>query len=104
MNTAGHTEPPPHPSLAEDTFTWRPDCRHFVGGLPCKHWRPCPGCKKYDPVGYRVLIIMLGLLGDMLIASPLPARIKKDHPDAHITWLVDDACAPVLRMNPDIER
>ena len=85
-------------------FEWRPDCRFFVGGLPCRHWRVCAGCELYDPVQRRVLIVMLGLLGDMLIASPLPARIKREHPATHITWLVDEACAPVLRMNPYIDR
>jgi heptosyltransferase-2 len=50
-----------------------------------------------------VLIVMLGLLGDMLIASPLPARIRTERPGAHVTWLVDDACAPILRMNPYVD-
>ena len=40
----------------------------------------------------------------MLIASPLPARIRKDNPDVHISWLVDGSCAPVLQMNPHIDR
>ena len=90
--------------INEDKFVWHSDCRHFVGGLPCKHWRPCQGCAYHDPVTARVLIVMLGLLGDMLIASPLPARIKRDDPGKHITWLVDEQCAPLLRMNPYIDR
>jgi heptosyltransferase I len=47
---------------------------------------------------------MLGFLGDILIASPLPARIKRDDPEAHITWLVDDRCAPLARLNPYVDR
>lgn len=86
-----------------DTFEIRPDCRHFAGGRPCQHWRPCHGCPHHDPVDHRVLIVMLGLLGDMLIASPLPARIRAEKPGAHITWLVDEACAPILRMNPYVD-
>lgn len=92
------------PGYPPSSFIWRPDCREFCGGLPCRHWRPCQGCGHYDPITRRVLIVMLGLLGDMLIASPLPARIKREDPGTHITWLVDGACAPVLRMNPDIDR
>ncbi|SEB47696.1 heptosyltransferase-2 [Amycolatopsis tolypomycina] len=86
-----------------NTFVIRPDCRDFVGGMPCRHSRPCHGCPHHDPVNYRVLIVMLGLLGDMLIASPLPARIRAERPGAHITWLVDEACAPILRMNPYVD-
>ncbi|MDQ0687330.1 ADP-heptose:LPS heptosyltransferase [Streptomyces achromogenes] len=86
-----------------DTFEIRPDCRHFAGERPCRHWRPCHGCPHHDPVDHRVLIVMLGLLGDMLIASPLPARIRAEKPGAHITWLVDEACAPILRMNPYVD-
>lgn len=92
------------PEFTEDTFLWHSDCRHFLGGLPCKYWRPCQNCNHHDPVDTRILIVMLGLLGDMLIASALPARIKRDNPAAHITWLVDEACAPVLHMNPYIDR
>jgi heptosyltransferase I len=92
------------PDFTDDNFSWHDDCRHFRGGLPCRFWRPCVGCEHYDPVDYRVLIVMLGLHGDMLIASPLPARIKQDHPRAHITWLTDEAYAPVLRMNPFVDR
>lgn len=86
-----------------DTFEIRPACRHFVGGVPCRFWRPCQGCQHYDPVEFRVLIVMLGLLGDMLIASPLPKRIREDHPRAHVTWLVDAANAAILRMNPYVD-
>ncbi|GIH69893.1 glycosyltransferase family 9 protein [Sphaerimonospora thailandensis] len=91
------------PMHTTETFEIRPDCRHFVGGMPCKHWRPCHGCPHHDPVDHRVLIVMLGLLGDVLIASALPARIRADRPGAHITWLVDEACAPILRMNPYVD-
>lgn len=86
-----------------ETFDIHPDCRHFAGGKPCKHWRPCHDCPLHEPVDYRVLIVMLGLLGDMLIASPLPARIRADRPRAHITWLVGEESAPILRMNPYID-
>jgi ADP-heptose:LPS heptosyltransferase len=91
------------PTHTPDTFRIRPDCRHFAGGMPCRYWRPCHGCPHHDAVDHRVLIVMLGLLGDMLIASPLPARIRADHPGAHVTWLVDEACAPILRMNPFVD-
>lgn len=33
-------------------------------GTDCRHWRSCHHCPHHDPVSYRVLIVMLGLLGD----------------------------------------
>ncbi|MFJ9370535.1 glycosyltransferase family 9 protein [Nocardia sp. NPDC101769] len=94
---------PPFP-LSTKGFAWREDCRHFVGGMPCRHWRACPGCSHYSPVTHRVLIVMLKRMGDMLIASPLPTRIKADHPGAHITWLVGAESAPIVDMIPDVDR
>ncbi|MEW1739296.1 glycosyltransferase family 9 protein [Nocardia beijingensis] len=90
--------------LTTHGFDWNSDCRHFVGGLPCRHWRPCPGCTLYDPVTHRVLIVMLKRMGDMLIASPLPARIKAEHPGAHITWLVGAEAAAIVTMIPHVDR
>ncbi|MFD4406585.1 glycosyltransferase family 9 protein [Nocardia sp. NPDC058499] len=90
--------------LTTNEFTWRPECRHFVGGLPCRHWRACPGCDLYDPVTRRILIVMLKRMGDMLIASPLPARLKAEHPGAHITWVVGADSAPIVEMIPHVDR
>jgi heptosyltransferase-2 len=92
------------PDYTTANFVVHTDCRFFDGGYPCVHWRPCLNCPHHDPVTSRVLIVYLGLLGDMLITSPLPARIKREDPGAHVTWLVDEACAPVVRMNPFVDR
>ena len=94
----------PSVPLSTNGFAWREDCRHFVGGLPCRHWRACPDCPHHSPVTRRVLIVMLKRMGDMLIASPLPARIRADHPGAHITWLVGAESASVVEMIPDVDR
>ncbi|RBO85289.1 glycosyltransferase family 9 protein [Nocardia puris] len=91
-------------TLSTTGFHWNEDCRHFQGGLPCQHWRACPGCGHYDPMTYRVLIVMLKRLGDMLIASPLPTRIRDQHPGAHITWLVGAESAPIVEMIACVDR
>jgi heptosyltransferase-2 len=91
-------------TLTTEGFTWQPSCRHFTGDLPCRHWRACPSCQHFDPVTHRILIVMLRRLGDMLIASPLPARIKAEHPGAHITWLVGAESAPLVEMIPHVDR
>ncbi|WP_159930498.1 MULTISPECIES: glycosyltransferase family 9 protein [Nocardia] len=58
----------------------------------------------YDPITHRILIVMLKRMGDMLLASPLPARIKAEHPGAHITWLVGAESAPIVTMIPHVDR
>jgi len=74
-----------------DKETVHTDCRHYLGYIPCRpHKRKgvhCEGCPYYDPVDYRVLIIKLGAIGDVIRTTPLVHRIKADHPGAFITWL-----------------
>lgn len=80
------------------------DCREYVGAVPCSQWRPCAGCSEYDPISKRILIVHLGRHGDMLITSPLIARLKLETPSSHITWLVDEQYAPIVEMNPEVDR
>jgi ADP-heptose:LPS heptosyltransferase len=67
------------------------DCRHFLGYIPCrphkKYGVHCEGCPHYDPADYRILIIKLGAIGDVIRTTPLLHRLKADHPRAFITWL-----------------
>ncbi len=52
----------------------------------------------------KILIVKLGAMGDVLRTTPLLTALKKRHSDAHITWLVDPACAAVLENNHLIDR
>jgi heptosyltransferase-2 len=67
------------------------DCRHFRGDLPCKphkiHGVICEGCSHYDPVNKRILIIKLAAVGDVVRTTPLLRRLRKDYPQAWISWL-----------------
>lgn len=97
-------EPFVPPRFTTESFVVHSDCRHYDGAFPCKFWRPCQDCPHHDPVGYRVLIVLLEALGDVLLTSPLPKRLKLDRPDAHVTWLVYGWCAPLVRLNPYVDR
>jgi lipopolysaccharide heptosyltransferase I len=44
----------------------------------------------------RILIILLGAIGDVVRALPLLGRLRKAYPDAHITWAVEPKSAPIL--------
>lgn len=92
------------PEFTDSTFTFHPDCRYFTGDVPCKLRRPCTHCDHYSPAGPRILIILLRRLGDVLLVSPLTRRLKREMPNAHITWLVQSDCARLVELNPLVDR
>ena len=48
----------------------------------------------------RILIIRLSAIGDVVFASPLISALRRTHPNAQISWLVESAAAPLLQSNP----
>jgi heptosyltransferase-1 len=44
----------------------------------------------------RVLIVLLGAIGDVVRALPLLGRIRNAWPEAHIAWAVEPKSAPIL--------
>lgn len=53
--------------------------------------------------GQRVLIILMGSLGDVVRGLSLVDAIKGGWADAHITWLVEPACEGIVRLHPRID-
>lgn len=49
-----------------------------------------------------ILIIRPGSLADIIHALPAIALLRKAHPHAEITWVIDAELAPLLRGNPDV--
>lgn len=80
------------------------DCRYFIGEKPCLYHRLCEGCDKYSPMGFRILIIKLGAMGDVLRTTPLLQALKNRYPDSHITWVVDPNSENLLTHNKQIDR
>jgi heptosyltransferase I len=48
----------------------------------------------------RILIVLLGAIGDVVRALPLLGRLRKAYPEAHIAWAVEPKSAPVLEGHP----
>ncbi len=67
------------------------NCRHFRGDVPCKPHKKegihCEGCRHYDPIDERILIIKLGAIGDVIRTTPLLRKLKALYPGSEITWL-----------------
>ncbi len=48
----------------------------------------------------RVLIVLLGAIGDVVRALPLLGRIRRAWPDAHIAWAIEPKSGPILEHHP----
>jgi ADP-heptose:LPS heptosyltransferase len=52
----------------------------------------------------RILVLRFRALGDVLLATPLLAALRRQYPAARIDYLVDAELAPLLAGSPDIDR
>jgi lipopolysaccharide heptosyltransferase I len=48
----------------------------------------------------RVLIILLGAIGDVVRALPLLGRVRRAWPQAHIAWAVEPKSSPIIEGHP----
>ena len=66
------------------------DCSFFPGDRPCKYHKEysikCDTCEYYLPIKFKVLIIKLDAVGDVLRTTSILKPLKQKYPDAHITW------------------
>ena len=52
---------------------------------------------------HRVLLVRLGALGDVVRTMPAVAALRRLRPEAHLTWLVEEAAAPILEGFPALD-
>jgi len=84
------------------------DCRHFRGEVPCTfHKREgvvCEGCEYYEKVDFKVLIIKLAAVGDVLRTTFLLNGLKKKYSSSHITWITEPESIPLFYNNELVDR
>ena len=51
----------------------------------------------------RILIVLLGAIGDVVRGLPLLMRLRRAYPDAHITWAVEPLSEPIVRGHPALD-
>ncbi len=51
----------------------------------------------------RILLVKLSSFGDVLHTLPTLEALRSTYPEAHITWLVEAAYAPLLAGHPDLD-
>ena len=52
----------------------------------------------------NVLIVKLSAIGDVVHTLPSLRALRKLYPDAHVTWVVEEAAADLLAGHPDLNR
>ncbi|MBI5326870.1 MAG: glycosyltransferase family 9 protein [Deltaproteobacteria bacterium] len=79
------------------------DCRYFKGNIPCKphkeKWVHCKGCRFYQRVKKRILIIKLDAVGDVLRTTSILHGLKEQHPDSYILWFTRKESVPLFENN-----
>jgi len=51
----------------------------------------------------RILLVRLRQIGDVVFTTPVIAALRRRFPDAHLTYLVEPAAAPVVVGSPDLD-
>jgi heptosyltransferase I len=52
---------------------------------------------------FRILVIRLGSLGDVIHALPAVASLKHSFPRSHLSWIIKPQWAPLLAGNPYVD-
>lgn len=82
----------------------RTDCIYFRGDKPCQFKIVCEGCLHFKHIPKRILIIKGRAQGDVFRTTALLPGLKRNYPESHITWLVDEESTDLLRDNPIVDR
>jgi heptosyltransferase-1 len=51
----------------------------------------------------NILIVKLSAIGDVIHTLPSLAALRKLYPEAHITWVVEEAAAGLIKNHPDLD-
>ena len=79
------------------------DCKDFNGYKPCRPGWVCETCREAKPQGFRILIINLDALGDVLMTTALLPTLKTIYPCSTIRWLTSPGAVSILQNNPYID-
>jgi lipopolysaccharide heptosyltransferase II len=56
------------------------------------------------PSAKKILLIKMGAVGDLIMASSFFEAVRQNFPQAHISHLVSDQLFPTVKANPNIDR
>ncbi|MCD4653476.1 glycosyltransferase family 9 protein [bacterium] len=79
------------------------NCKKYNGYKPCEPYKVCEDCADFEPQGFRILIVNLDALGDVLMTTALLPAIKEKYPVSTIRWITLPLAIPLLENNPLID-
>jgi lipopolysaccharide heptosyltransferase II len=53
--------------------------------------------------GLKILLIRLRMIGDVVFTTPAIRALRRRFPDAHLSYLVEEQAAPIVRGNPHLD-
>ncbi len=84
------------------------DCKHFPGDRPCVPNKTegikCDNCNYYEQVNFKILIIKLDAIGDVLRTTSILHSLKEKYPSSHITWLTKKNAKEIFNNNTFVDR
>ena len=83
------------------------NCSYFKGDRPCDPHKEqaikCNDCTYYQPIRYKILIIKLDAVGDVLRTTSILKPLKKKYPDSYIEWCTRKNSIELFRNNPLVD-
>ncbi len=84
------------------------DCKHFPGDRPCKFHKiegiKCDNCSYYEPVTFKILIIKLDAIGDVLRTTCILPGLKEKYPHSHVSWITRKNAKEIFYHNQYVDR
>ena len=51
----------------------------------------------------KILLVRLRLIGDVVFTTPVVRAVRRRYPQAHLSYLVEPAAAPIVEGNPNLD-
>jgi ADP-heptose:LPS heptosyltransferase len=64
----------------------------------------CQDCPHYDGVDFRILVVKLDAMGDVLRTTAILPGLKEKYPHSHVTWLTRKESIPLFDHNLLVDR
>jgi heptosyltransferase-2 len=79
------------------------DCANFKGDRPCSYNKNegimCDDCNHYMPISFKILIIKLDAIGDVLRTTSILKPLKKKYRDCYIEWCTRQNASDIFNNN-----